>query len=105
MAAEAGGNIEPVDTRNFIDDAVVIRRHLVQTAPAENQIQVPEFGQPLNEGRHELLVEPLEITAESKSRRFAGIGLCDDNLVGRRSPPMNSTGINDDGKFVRPWPG
>src|SRR5262245_11604242 len=49
-------------------------------------------------------MESRKIAPESEARRLLQIGLGDDDLVVRRTSPMNSAGIDHNWKLVRPRP-
>src|SRR5204862_653428 len=104
MTAEPCRDEEAVSSGDRVDNAVMIRRHFVQPAPAEDQLQVAEFRQSPNNGGHELVVESFEIAPESESRGLIRLRFCDDDLVAGRGAPMHTIRIDDHRKFVRPWP-
>src|SRR5262245_20650638 len=86
----------------LIDDAVLIRRHLVEPAPTKDEFEIFELRQASNEVRHEFAVKTINVTTETDSGRFVRFRFHDGDLVLTVRPPVHTPWIDRHWKLVRP---
>ena len=90
---------------HFIDYAVVIRRHLIEPSPTEDEFYIPELRKTPDEIGHEVIIKTLNVAIKAHADRFIGPGFGKDNLEASITAPVETTRVDRHWEFVGPRPG